>query len=371
MSKHHGPRIVTDGLILYLDSTIQKSYPSSISYGPELVTDASVLTAGDGQKKTISSLGGNYIGFSNICSCVSGKRYKMVWTISAQRGTMSTSFSSSAAPYNTTPSMQGQMNLPPGTYSRTFTSNVNGTFTISADNVGADFDIDYLSIKEILTPNSDLWYDLSGNNYTFNIGGGVYDNGALLYNGGLSNAYESSNNLVPTNYTQWTMECFCKPTSLIDSLSCAGVFNSTLFCKGGSNGDIYSGYFIIFTNNGTTLSTNLTAGVGNNISINTLYNKPVNTPLHIVYQYFYDQSYNTSYTYLYVDSVLCGANLSLGNGPLNNPTEQFRIAGRQNHCPNSSFIGYFYCFRYYNRLLSQAEIKQNFNAGKLKYGYSI
>ena len=73
MSRIHGPKIVTDGLILYLDSTTEKSYPGTISYGPELVTNASVLTAGDGQVRTVSSIGGNYINFLNIAACLQKK----------------------------------------------------------------------------------------------------------------------------------------------------------------------------------------------------------------------------------------------------------------------------------------------------------
>lgn len=233
MTRIHGPKVVTDGLILYLDSTVEKSYPGTISYGPELVTDASVLTPGDGQVKTISSIGGNYIGFSNIAPCVAGKRYKIVWTISARRGTTSVSFGPS-----TTPSLSSGMNLPVGTYSRTFTCDTTGNFSISSDNVGADFDIDYLSIKEVLTPNSNLWYDLSGYNRHFNVGGGVSsDNKALLYTSANSNAYENVVNSVPFTDLM-TIDIWYKASSYYNVNSACGITSGySLFSKqGGFNG---------------------------------------------------------------------------------------------------------------------------------------
>lgn len=373
MSKHHGARVITDGLKTYLDASIDRSYVQNISYGPELVTDASVLTAGDGQVKTVSSIGGNYIGFSNIAPSVPGKRYKIEWNISARRGTTTASFGPSVSPYNVTPSMQGRMNEAPGTYTQTFTSSASGNFTINADNVGTDFDIDYLSIKEVLTSGTDIWYDLSGNNNHFSVGGGVYSNKSLLYNGGESNAYEITTNSVPIT-GDFTLEFFCKPTLLQNSISCVGVFNSTLCSKGGASNDIYRGFFVIFTTASSVVNLSMNVGTtnGTNLSINTPYPKNVNQPAHITAVYRYERETNTPNIYLYLDGVLLVSGYSLNNGPLDTSwinTQPLRIGGRQNHCPYSSFFGNLYIFRYYDRALSSSEIAYNFNLSKSRFGF--
>jgi|688.fasta_scaffold57756_5 hypothetical protein len=365
MSRYHGPKIIMDGLKAYLDSTVDSSYIQNITYGPELVTDASVLTAGDGQVKTISSLGGNYINFLNIAPSIAGKRYKIEWIVSARRGTTSASFGPSTA------LLQGVMNQSPGRYIQTFTSNVTSNFSIGADNVGTDFDIDYLSIKEVLTPNSDIWYDVSGNNNHFNIGGAVYSDKSLLFNGGSSNAYEIVANSVPIT-GDFTFEFFCKPTLLQNSISCAGVFNCTLFSKGGASNDIYRGFFVIWTTISSVVNLSMYVGTSNaNLNLNVPYTKSANQPAHITAVYKYERESNTPSIYFYLDGVLLASNYSLNGGPLDTSwinSQPLRIGGRQNHCPYSSFFGNLYTFRYYNRALSANEILYNFNLSKSRFG---
>ena len=212
-----------------------------------------------------------------------------------------------------------------------------------------------------------LWYDLSGNGYTFNIGGGTYSNGCLNYNGGNSTAYENVTNSVPapTNYNDWTMEVFCKPTSLQDTSSnCIGSYPAALFSNGGASNNLYYGYSLYFSSNANLYfgtSVNVTTGV----NINIIYPKSANQKVVITAQYSYNPSTNTPTTYLYVDGNLVGSSTSNNAGDLINTQHQFRIAGRINHCSNGSFIGEFYSFKYYNRLLTQNEIKQNVVAAGL------
>lgn len=362
MSRIHGPKIVTDGLILYLDSTTEKSYPGTISYGPELVTDASVLTPGDGQVKTISSIGGNYIGFSNIAACVAGKRYKMVWTISARRGTTSVSFGPS-----TTPSLSGQMNLPVGTYSRTFTCNTTGNFSIASDNVSADFDIDYLSIKEVLTVNSNLWYDLSGNNRHFNVGAGVSsDNKALLYTSANSNAYENVVNSVPFTDLM-TIDMWYKASTYYNVNSACGLNGYSLFSKqggfNGPSGPLYTGLRTQF-DSVTPTSASLSFNIAGSSSLNVSYpNNLINT----LYNYIFQQIIvgGTQTLLMYVNGVLVAS--ASGTQSYSHPTLVFNLGGNTNHCGNHSVFGHLYSTKIYNRILSSSEIKANYDLMRQKY----
>ena len=362
MSRIHGPKIVTDGLILYLDSTTEKSYPGTISYGPELVTDASVLTPGDGQVKTVSSIGGNYINFLNIAACVAGKRYKMVWTISARRGTTSVSFGPS-----TTPSLSGGMNLPVGTYSRTFTCNTTGNFSIASDNVSADFDIDYLSIKEVLTVNSNLWYDLSGNNRHFNVGAGVSsDNKALLYTSANSNAYENVVNSVPFTDLM-TIDMWYKASSYFNVNSACGTNGYSLFSKqggfNGPSGPLYAGLRTQFAG-ATATTANLLFIIEGSSSLNVSYS---NNTINTLYNYTFQQIIvgGTQTLLMYVNGVLVASNS--GTQSYSHPTLVFNLGGNTNHCGNHSVFGHLYSTKIYNRILSANEIKANYDVMRQKY----
>ena len=367
MSRIHGPKIVTDGLILYLDSTTEKSYPGTISYGPELVTDASVLTAGDGQVKTVSSIGGNYIGFSNIAPSVAGKRYKMVWTISARRLATTAGFGPNLPPYGTTPSFQGQMSLP-GTYSRTFTSNANGNFTINAENVGADFDIDYLSIKEVLTVNSNLWYDLSGNNRHFNVGAGVSSNNkALLYTGANSNAYENVVNSVPFTDLM-TIDMWYKASSYYGVNSPCGAVNGySLFSKqggfNGPSGPLYAGLRTQFAS-ATDTSATLSFSISGSSNVFVSY---TNNVINTLYNYIFQQIIvgGTQTLLMYVNGVLVAS--ATGTQGYSHPTLVFNLGGNTNHCGNHSVFGHLYSTKIYNRILTANEIKANYDVMRQKY----
>ena len=363
MSRIHGPKVVTDGLILYLDSTVEKSYPGTISYGPELVTEASVLTPGDGQVKTVSSIGGNYIGFSNIAPCVAGKRYKMVWTISARRGTTSVSFGPS-----TTPSLSGGMNLPVGTYSRTFTCNTTGNFSIASDNVSADFDIDYLSIKEVLTVNSNLWYDLSGNNRHFNVGAGVSsDNKALLYTSANSNAYENVVNSVPFTDLM-TIDIWYKASSYYNDNSACGITNGySLFSKqggfNGPSGPLYTGLRAQF-DTATATTARLFLNIAGSSSLSVNYD---NNVINVLYNYTFQQIIvgGTQTLLMYVNGILVAS--ASGAQSYSHPTLVFNLGGNTNHCGNHSVFGHLYSTKIYNRILSANEIKANYDSMRQKY----
>jgi len=209
-----------------------------------------------------------------------------------------------------------------------------------------------------------LWYDLTGNGYTFNIGGGTYSNGCLNYNGGNSTAYENVTNSVPaaTTYNDWTMEVFCKPTSLQDTTSnCIGPYPVSLFSNAGASNNIYYGYNVGWSTSGsdTRLNFGATFNVTTAQNMFGIYTKTANQKVLVTAQYSYNSSTNTPTLFLYIDGNLLVSTSYNNVGDLINTQHQFRVAGRVNNCTNGSFIGEFYSFKYYNRLLSFNEIKQN------------
>ena len=356
MSTNYGRKVLTDGLVLYLDATVERSYPT-ISYGAELVTEPTVLNAGDGQVRTISSIGGNYINFLNIAPATAGKRYKMVWTISARRGTTSASFGPSS-----TPSFTGQINLAPGTYTRTFTCNTTGNFSISCDNVGTDFDLDYLSIREILTDNSGIWKDLSGNGRDFNVGGGVYDdsNKSLYYTSANSNAYESVINSVPFTDLM-TIDIWYKASTYYNVNSACGISNGySLFSKqggfNGPNGPLFTGLRTQF-DNVTDTTARLFFNIAGSSGLSVIYNDNI---INKLYNYVFQQIIigGTQTLVMYVNGSLIASGSITQN--YSHPTLVFNLGGNTNHCGNHSVFGNLYSAKIYNRVLSAQEIKNNY-----------
>jgi hypothetical protein len=255
------------------------------------------------------------------------------------------------------------MALAPGTYTRTFTCNTTGQFVLNADNVGADFDIDYLSIKEILTPNSNILYDLSGNNRHFNIGGGFQDNKALLYTSGNSNAYENVVNSVPFTDLM-TIDIWYKPTSFLNVNSACGTTGYTLFSKqggfNGPNGPLYTGLRAGYD----TTSGRLYLNIAGSSSLNIYYE---GTLLNNVYLYTMQQIIvgNTQTLLLYVNGVLVASG-SISQS-YSHPTLVFNLMGNTNHCGNHSAYGYLYSAKIYNRILSANEIMANYQSMRYKY----
>lgn len=178
MSVYGGPDIVTNGLVLHLDAGNEKSYPRV--NGPELVTNSLVTVAGDGQIFNVLRNASQSLILSPLGTGITGRTYQITWVVTAQRATTSATLRNGAT-YSL------NINRAPGTYSATFTATATGAFGIFGDNTGTDFDLDYVSIKEIINSDSAMLYDLSGNNNhgtlingpTFNIS----NNGRVVFDG--------------------------------------------------------------------------------------------------------------------------------------------------------------------------------------------
>lgn len=153
----HFPRIVTDGLVLCLDAGNPLSYAG---LGPELVTNSNLLVADDGNYDTIKNVD------SPICYtgayATAGTTYQVSWKVLARRGTTSATLRMwlSSIPnsinFNTA---EGVLNT------STVTIPNSSTLNIATDNTGVDFDLDYVSIREMSTIINDI--SGNGNNANF------------------------------------------------------------------------------------------------------------------------------------------------------------------------------------------------------------
>lgn len=72
-------------------------------------------------------------------------------------------------------------------------------------------------------------------------------------------------------------------------------------------------------------------------------------------------------SYLYLNGVLISSRAVTWLGNTIYPTDTWRL-GRDNNNPTQFFTGSMASYKMYNRVLSQAEITQNYNATKTRYG---
>jgi len=199
VATYGGPDISTDDLALHLDAGSTKSHAG---LGPELVTASEVTAIGDGNYVTISN-GGTTV-FSTGATLVANKTYQVSRRSLARRGTTSATFRITLSGWSGSPNINGT----PGTTITSVTKPPSsGPLNVCTDNTGVDFDLEYLSVREIDT----TWYDLSGNgNHGTNIGM-VYDidrSPNFYFNGSNVSNIPNSPSLNPT--TGLTIESWVK-----------------------------------------------------------------------------------------------------------------------------------------------------------------
>jgi hypothetical protein len=153
MSLHHFPKIITGGLVTCLDAGNPLSYAG---LGPELVTNSNLLVADDGNYETVTRNSTTNISITNnLGSVVFGKTYQVSWNVLNLRESNTGVQIRRGSNF-----MSGSPNLAlvPNFYTSTFTNNLSdGDMNIYGDNTaGVDFDLDYLSVKELPTTINDL-----------------------------------------------------------------------------------------------------------------------------------------------------------------------------------------------------------------------
>ena len=372
MSVVYNTSVVTNGLVLYLDAANTKSYPTSYSAGSELITDANLLTQGDGLTRTCfrDSTTNNPISLSS--SIVSGKKYIMVFNVT--RNASSPSVSSTIRLNNSSGNITPVVGIAApqtGTFTTSFTASVGGSLSISGDNIGVDLDVDYVSLKELTSDRyiGNTWYDLSGGNNNATLRNyPTFFNNSLSFNG-LNQYAEISGSLTGSilgwtpngsvGTTATTIEMWFKITDALGTL-----YSKPWNGLGGYN-------FLVETFRWTIASINYNYG---NI---VRQNYAVTLSDGVVHQLvIWVDSTNMGY---YIDGAKYSATVA------HNIISDTNPSGTNSNVPaaigttypygegwsgssDQAIQGEFYNFKLYNRVLPASEVAQNFYALRGRYG---
>ena len=196
------------------------------------------------------------------------------------------------------------------------------------------------------TSNIGLWYDLSGNGRNGTLNGptsNVSNKGNILFNGSSDYINGIGSSIVPTSTAPYTVSVWCYRNTnnssykeLLAQWTSANSGNSFFF--GFQNSDVR------FTDNWNPITV---AGAGN-----------TNVWMNLV------GVYTVSNAFIYLNGVLAATKGSgftyTGTGPL--------IIGRQGELNGEYFDGRISNVLVYNRALTAAEISQNYEADKSKFG---
>lgn len=177
MSINYSPTIARDGLVVYLDAANPKSYPGNL--GAELVT-TSTVTQIDGTTFNVIRDAGQNITLS-LCNVESGKTYYVDYLITSYTGIVGASFRINNSGANLTPTIGVGST---GRFNAKFTASASGGLTISGDNSGTNFLVDYVSVREVLSGTGSTWFDLSSrrlNGQVYN--GTTYGNNTFTFDG--------------------------------------------------------------------------------------------------------------------------------------------------------------------------------------------
>lgn len=364
MSIYTGPRGVTDGLILDLDASNTKSYPGLTS--PEMVTNSLLLYAGDGQQFNVFRDSTTNLAPSLGCSVISGRTYIAKWTITAYRGSLGGDLRTNGSA-NTTPAVN--LNAV-GTYTLIFKANTSGNLGISGVAAGVDFDLDYFSIKEIYDNDSgSSWKDSRslGNNvtllnsptYSIANSGGIVFNGTNQYaNPSISHSYLSSS----------AIEVIFKSTNHGTGYKTIAGYRQNGGYSFPTLGSIYL--------NGNTLSATLIGVTDVYRTVTSSVTIAQNTNYHVVF----NKDTVSGTMQLYVNGVLTGTQTFTAANYAQWPSLGSYIGANILDIAKSSntdvgqgwgsdyFNGTIFGLKVYNKVLTAAEIQQNFIATRSRYG---
>jgi hypothetical protein len=337
MALHHLPRITTDGLVLCLDAGNPLGYAG---LGPELVTNSDLLVADDGNYDTINN-SNSPICYTGAVS-TAGKTYQVSWKVLARRGTTSATLRmnlagiSNSINFNTTP---GILNT------STVTIPNSSILNIVADNTGVDFDLDYVSIRELPTSINDL----SGNSTN-----GTLINGPTFSssNGG-SLVFDGNDDVVEiTNFPQIFSGSICMCGWFYFNENNA---RDVLFGNYDGTGDIN---FEKYTSNRLRLWWN--SGTNDVFSSDNVVSAGI-------WQYITIQRNKENQTFdFYVNENLVSQSNVL-SADVSNSRNTYRI-GRDIRTGVTALNGNVSQISIYSRALSANEINQNYLATKGRYG---
>lgn len=342
MSYKTGPRIVTDGIILAYDAADTNSYAPN----DELVTDANLLTQGDGNFRTAFRDSSSATNIS-IGPIVNGSKYQLLWNVTERRGTVSATMRIGFAPISESTNANVL-----GFRKHVFTSNATGTLVFYPDAAGCDFDVDFASLRIYKDTVTDITGDNDcslKNKTAYN----TYDSGYFILDGGNDYIENSSPNIGISGNLSATLSCWFNDARSTTSTTQA------LFAYGNgpTAGDTIA---IILQDLGFSAAYN----GGNNTYSNTgIYS--LNTWNNVAITKTPGAANTT--TRLYLNGVEQTIASSSSITP-NVTSRVIRIGRWTNEGQSLLFQGNVSSCQIYDRALTSAQILQNYNATKGRYG---
>jgi len=207
---------------------------------------------------------------------------------------------------------------------------------------------------------STTWNDISrvGNNGTL-INGPTFNSGnygSIVFDG--TNDYVIISNSNTLNITSTiTLESWIKPTALANASHGDGIFSKGLSSDG--NSGVYE---TLMVQSGSFNTPFFRLRIG---SSTPTYNP--NTPLTLNQIYHFVSTYDGSTMNIYINGVQSGAGL-FTPGSIQSNTQELTLGVRYNRISDSYFNGNVYSGKIYNRALSAAEVLQNFNSTRSRFG---
>ena len=398
-----GPNIITDGLVLALDTVNSRSFrgepTTNLAASGGLIGMSGItltdLGLEDGWRKYSMSgtfTGGTYPYIMRISgyTFTGGVLYSSKCTVKTNVGFKFNYFGANGLSYVNEPMSNG------GTLSST--QNSDGSYTIARigfaytnttnqpgylwtnpiNNTSFNSSTDFVYIKELqveqkayATPfvngtrgttvaTGGGWGDTSGNNNhgelvngpTFNTANG----GSILFDG--VNDYIITPNSTTLNITSTiTLESWIKSTTLANSSHGDGIFSKGLSAD--NNSGVYE---TLLAQSGGVNYPFFRMRIG---AVTPTY-FPTNIPIILNQLYHIVSTYNGSIMRIFVNGVESGTGLST-TGTIQSNTQELAIGVRYNRSSDSYFNGNIYLSKIYNRALSAQEIFQNYNATKSRF----
>jgi hypothetical protein len=356
MSLGHGASIVRDGLILQLDADNIKSFPGSL--GPELVTNPTLLEQ-DGSTAKVTDAQS-----LALCSVEADAYYFIDYG--------PTTFNSFTAPGLFTVDDTFFTALPTNIatvqwqfrHKIILQATTSGTLRITAAGAGADFDVDKVSVRKILSGDISTWRDLSGSGYNASLQNsanwyskqffpGSLDGGAVGFNFDSSygsyidcgNIPEISSSLTGFTCSFWLNEYNSSSYTIASNGNTSG-FDQTFLISLDSNNKFLFG---LGDSNGTDAVVSNTVYNGNSW-INAVFTWQTGEPTKI-------------YINGELDAVSQTGSSAVG---VADGAQNIRINGSISS--SFTFTGAISDFYLYSRGLTEAEVAQNFEATRGRYG---
>lgn len=213
------------------------------------------------------------------------------------------------------------------------------------------------SIAELVNFSPAQWRNLASNNVNFSISSKpTYSTTAKgLFNFNGSNTYFTAAENSSFNTETFTIECWARTSSLTQ--------NGFLFEKGNVN----TQYALFFENSGATNYFKLRTNTSISGLSDTVFGATATYITSNVW-FLITTSYNNGVKKLYFNGALIGSGTVSGTLNINTNGISIGVYGGQNGSRAYYYTGDIANLKFYNRVLTDAEISQNYQASKTRFG---